>query len=91
MLPPCRLCAVQIVFAHVPLPHARIFSAHPPTGSQADLSTTEKIADVWDKVKSISRVLVGILPGGPFRFGEVDVRGGKHHRSSCSPIVPCVM
>jgi len=42
----------------------------------ADLSTGEKLADVWDKVKSISRVLVGILPGGAFRFGEQNIRGG---------------
>jgi acyl-coenzyme A synthetase/AMP-(fatty) acid ligase len=41
----------------------------------ADLTLSEKAWDVWEKVSSLSKVLIGILPGGPFRFGTVDVRG----------------
>eukprot|EP00037_Helgoeca_nana_P000559 m.22222 g.22222 ORF g.22222 m.22222 type:complete len:598 (+) comp10683_c0_seq1:33-1826(+) len=40
-----------------------------------DVSLSERGADVWEKVTQVGRVAVGILPGGPFRFGTVDVRG----------------
>eukprot|EP00729_Bicosta_minor_P028027 gene28027-104_t len=39
------------------------------------VSISERLADTWEKVGSITRVVMGILPGGPFRFGTVDVRG----------------
>jgi len=41
----------------------------------SDVSFTEKIGDVWEKVSTVGSVLVGALPGGPFAFGTETVRG----------------
>jgi len=41
----------------------------------SDLSFTEKLSDVWDKLKTAGRVVTGILPGGSFAFGTEVVRG----------------
>jgi hypothetical protein len=41
----------------------------------SDLTLFEKLSDVWQKVRTISRVAVGVFPGGDFAFGTEVVRG----------------
>ena len=41
----------------------------------ADLTLSERLSDIWDKIKQYSTVAMGILPGGAFYFGTENVRG----------------
>jgi len=41
----------------------------------ADLTFTEKMADIFEKVTSVGKVVLNILPGGAFSFGQETVRG----------------